>query len=239
MDDQLRMLYRDEYLVAVHKPAGLLVHRTVIDADERRFCVQMLRDQIGQPVYPCHRLDKPTSGVLLFALDKDTLRSVNAAFSEGHVGKVYQAVVRGWINQPGKLDYPLRPLEEEARYGDPDAARSAVTSYAPLKWYSVPETVGRYSSARYSLVKLSPETGRPHQLRRHLAHLRHPIVGDTRHGDGSQNRFFREYFDCHRLLLTALSLSLDHPATGERLLIESAPDNCFDAVLRKLETFRK
>lgn len=236
--DRLNLLFEDKHLVAVYKPAGLLVHRTSIDAGETRFCVQVLRDQIGREVFPCHRLDKPTSGVLLFALDKDVLRTVNTAFAEGRVEKTYHAVVRGWVDQPGLLDYPLVPMKEEPDEGEAPAAQPAVTAYAPLERYEIPEPVGRYESARFSLVELSPRTGRTHQLRRHMAHLRHPVIGDTAHGDGARNRFFREYFGCHRLMLSAVSLCLEHPVTGDLLRIESAPDKSFLGVVRELETFR-
>lgn len=235
--EPLTILFRDEHLVAVYKPPGLLVHRTQIDARERRFCIQILRDQIGQEVYPCHRLDKPTSGVLLFALTKEVLRTVNLAFSEGRVEKAYHAVARGWIDQPGKVDYPLVPLERKEDAADPVAAQTAITIYTPLERYELNEPVGRYASARYSLIELLPHTGRTHQLRRHMAHLRHPIIGDTRHGDGVQNRFFRQQLGCHRLMLSSISLCLDHPVTGDLIRFESAPDSSFLDIIRKLETF--
>jgi tRNA pseudouridine65 synthase len=236
--EPLTILFQDDSLVAIAKPAGLLVHRTAIDAGETRFCVQLLRDQIGREVFPCHRLDKPTSGVLLFALNKDVLRSVNTAFAEGRVEKVYHAVVRGWIDRAGLLDYSLSPMNAEGKTEASTSAHPAITAYAPLERYELPEPVGRYASARFSLVELMPKTGRTHQLRRHMAHMRHPIIGDTCHGDGVQNRFFRQHLHCHRLMLSAISLCLDHPVSGDLLRIESAPEKSFLRVVQELETFR-
>jgi tRNA pseudouridine65 synthase len=216
----MEILYQDEHYIAVHKPAGLLVHRTQIDQSEIQACVQLLRDQIGRKVYPCHRLDKATSGVLLFALNKDALKAANEVFASGKVEKVYLAVVRGWMTEAGHLDYPL-VLEEEGR-GEAKVPKvqSAVTTYRPIETFEINAPLGRYETARFSLVELRPETGRRHQLRRHMAHLRHPIIGDTCHGDGLQNRFFREHFNCHRMLLSAIRLQLQHPLTEAHLSIE-------------------
>lgn len=232
--EHLDILYRDSYLVAVYKPAGLLVHRTSLDSREVRFAVQLLRDQLGAEVFPCHRLDKPTSGILLFALKKEILKAVNAAFAEGRVEKRYRALVRGWIREAGKLDYPLRPLKEEGSRAATAGPRAAVTDYAPLEHYEVPEPLGRYATARFSLVELAPHTGRTHQLRRHLAHLRHPVIGDTRHGDGVQNRYFRDRFQSRRLLLAAVSLALTHPVSGRELRVEAEPDPAFQSVVKML-----
>lgn len=229
----MKILYQDAHYIGIYKPAGLLVHRTQLDASETVACVQLLREQIGRKVSPYHRLDKATSGVLLFALDPDSLKAANDSFACGKVEKAYHAVVRGWIKEEGRLDYPLE-LEQEGRGVEAaPLVQSAVTVYRPLERFEIKVPLGRYQSARYSLVELRPETGRRHQLRRHMAHLRHPIIGDTCHGDGLQNRFFREHFDCHRLLLTALSLTLEHPITGELLRIESAPDTGFLDVIRQ------
>ncbi|MEZ5534919.1 MAG: tRNA pseudouridine(65) synthase TruC [Thiolinea sp.] len=218
----LDILYRDQHLVAISKPSGLLVHRSLIDARETRFAIQLTRDQIGQRVYPVHRLDKPTSGVLLFALDSDTARLLTEQFTAGLVQKTYLAVVRGYTDQQGCIDYPLREQLDKIADADADqdkAAQAAVTHYQCLLQTELPYPVGRYPTTRYSLLELKPETGRKHQLRRHMKHIFHPIVGDTTHGDGRHNQFFREHFDCHRLLLHARSLRLEHPYTGGELTI--------------------
>jgi tRNA pseudouridine65 synthase len=216
----LDILYRDDYVVAINKPSGLLVHRSLIDRHETRFAIQLTRDQIGQKVYPVHRLDKPTSGVLLFALDSDTARLLNAQFTAGLVHKTYLAVVRGHTAESGVIDYPLR--EELDKIADANAdqdkpAQAALTHYQRLATTELPFPVGRYASARYSLLELTPKTGRKHQLRRHLKHIFHPIVGDTTHGDGKHNALFREQFDCQRLLLHANTLQVTHPHHAEVL----------------------
>lgn len=210
----LEILYRDAHLVAINKPSGLLVHRSLIDRHETRFAIQLTRDQIGQKVYPAHRLDKPTSGVLLFALDSDTARLLNTQFTSEQVQKTYLAVVRGHTADHGIIDYPLK--EELDKIADANAdqdkpAQDAITHFQRLATTELPYPVGRYPSARYSLLALHPKTGRKHQLRRHLKHIFHPIVGDTTHGDGKHNTLFREQFNCQRLLLHANSLQLIHP----------------------------
>lgn len=221
--------------MAVNKPAGLLVHRSMIDRHETQFALQLVRDQIGQRVYPVHRLDKPTSGVLLFALDVDTARQVGEAFTQRETEKQYLAVVRGYSNEQGLIDYPLK--EQLDRIADAKAdqdkpAQEAQTAYRRLNTVELPYAVGRYASARYSLVQLMPHTGRKHQLRRHMKHLFHPIVGDTTHGDGKHNRLFREQFDCHRLLLHAERLAVVHPHTQQRLVLKAGLDEVFARLLQ-------
>ena len=223
--NDLEILYHDAHLVAINKPSGLLVHRSLIDRYETRFAIQLTRDQIGQKVYPVHRLDKPTSGVLLFALDSDTARLLMEQFTAGLVQKTYLAVVRGHTAESGIIDYPLK--EELDKIADADAdqdkpAQEAVTHYRRLAMTELPYPVGRYATARYSLLELQPKTGRKHQLRRHLKHIFHPIVGDTSHGDGKHNALFREQFACHRLLLHAASLHLQHPHKLSDLRIDAA-----------------
>lgn len=231
------ILFQDDWLVAVHKPAGLLVHRSLIDRRETRFALQLVRDRIGRRVYPVHRLDKPTSGALLFALDPQTARRLTARFTQGAVQKTYLAVVRGHTAEAGVVDYALR--EELDRMtdalADPDkAAQPAVTAWQRLATVELPHAVGRYPTARYSLLRLEPATGRKHQIRRHMKHIFHPVVGDTTHGDGRHNRFFREQFDAHRLLLAATGLTLAHPHTGAPLAIEAPLEADFRQVLDRL-----
>lgn len=232
--DALPILYRDEHLVAVHKPAGLLVHRSWIDRHEARFALQLVRDQIGQLVYPVHRLDKPTSGVLLFALDPESARSLGAAFAAGAVEKTYLAVVRGVPPEEGVIDHPLR--EEYDRHDDPRARagkdpQPARTSYRRLATVELPFPVGRYPTSRYALVQAHPHTGRKHQLRRHFKHIFHPLIGDTKHGEGRHNQFFREQYDCQRLLLAAVEMSLPHPLHGRTLTLTAPLDSSFTCLL--------
>lgn len=228
--DSLELLYQDNDFVAVYKPAGLLVHRTWLDAGETRFCVQMLRDQIGKPVFPCHRLDKPTAGILLFALHKPALRQAQEAFAAQQVEREYVAIVRGWIPEAGRIDYPLRYEPDAFDERRPAAIQEAVTDYERLALAEINKPVSRYATARFALVRIRPQSGRKHQIRRHLAHLRHPIVGDTRHGDGAQNRFFREQLQSHRLLLVATGFGFTKKSTLGHIRIVTNPDADFRRV---------
>ena len=233
----LDILYQDPFLVAVHKPSGLLVHRSLIDKRETRFALQEVRDQIGRRVYPVHRLDKPTSGVLLFALDSETARLITAQFTAGQVRKTYCAIVRGHTETVGVIDYALLEKSDpmtDARADSDKAPQHAVTHYRRLATTELPHPIGRYASARYSLVELHPKTGRKHQLRRHLKHILHPIVGDTTHGDGCHNRFFRRHFDNRRLLLAATALHFTHPRSGQALAITARPAPDFQRILDAL-----
>ena len=229
----LPIIYQDEYLVAVDKPSGLLVHRSLIDKHETEFAMQMVRDQIGQHVFTVHRLDRPTSGVLIFALSSDVARAMTTQFTEQKIGKTYYAIVRGHTPDEGEIDYPLKEkLDKIAdKMADQDKpAQPAVTDYQTVQQFELPFAVGRYPSARYSLVKLSPRTGRKHQLRRHMAHISHPIVGDTTHGDGKHNKFIREQYGIHGLALTCYQMQLAHPVTGEALTLATE----FDGRMAKL-----
>jgi len=236
VEASLSMVFQDDYLVAINKPSGLLVHRSPIDRHETRFAVQLLRDQLGgQWVYPVHRLDKPTSGLLLFALSPEIARQVSEAFTLGEVSKTYLAVVRGHAPLERFIDHPLEDEVDHAgrRIAD-GAAREAITSLSCLQHWTVPMPVDRYPEGRYSLVELRPQTGRHRQLRRHMKHISHPIIGDTRYGKGSHNRFFREHFNSHRLLLHAQGLELQHPVTAEPLLLEAKLDQDFAGVVNGL-----
>jgi tRNA pseudouridine65 synthase len=225
------VIFRDESLVAINKPSGLLVHRSPIDRHETRFALQLVRDQVGRHVYPVHRLDKPTSGVLLFGLSSDIAREVSAQFEAGTVRKKYLAVVRGHCPLAGRIDHALK--EEWDRIADRDRrsdrpAQTALTHFRRLATVEIPFPVDRYPQSRYSLVALQPETGRRHQLRRHMKHLGHPIIGDAKHGKGVHNRFFKLRFGCARLLLACTALDFDHPATGERIALKATPGDEFD-----------
>ncbi|MGE5453286.1 MAG: pseudouridine synthase [Acidobacteriota bacterium] len=215
--DPLPILYQDEHLVAIHKPAGWLVHRTGLDADETRFVVQTLRDQLGQRVYPVHRLDKGTSGVLLMALSSDVARSLVQAFEGRRVYKSYLAMVRGWPEDRFVVDHALRPDDAPA-----DApAQSAQTRFECVARLSLPVPVDRYPSTRVALVRAEPLTGRRHQIRRHLKHVSHPIIGDATHGKGAHNRWWAHHLGRQRLWLHAQTLALTHPVTGAALQIHS------------------
>jgi tRNA pseudouridine65 synthase len=230
----LTILFRDDWLVVVDKPTGLLVHRSPVDARETRFAVQILRDQLGRHVYPVHRLDKGTSGALVFALDPATARAMSEAFAGATVEKSYLALVRGWPDGQGEIDRALRPVEDEALPTRPSEARLARTSYERLATFEIPHRVDRYPTSRYALLRLTPHTGRRHQLRRHLAHLSHPIVGDSTYGKGAHNRLFVRLYGVRRLMLACVQLEFPHPVTRQPLRVVAPPARDFADVLRAL-----
>jgi tRNA pseudouridine65 synthase len=225
----MEIIYRDAHYVVIDKPSGLLVHRSALSPKETVFALQLLRDQIGQQVYPCHRLDRPTSGLLLFALDREALRFTQEELANRGCEKIYRAIVRGWTEATGEIDYALK--SEEA----PHKSQSSRTSYRTLAQSELAKPVGPYPTARFSLLELSPETGRKHQLRRHMAHIRHPILGDTRHGDGTQNRFLGEHCGVRRLMLRAVGLHFTHSVTGERIRLRADPEDAFDRIAKQLD----
>lgn len=229
----LDILYHDEQLIAINKPAGMLVHRSWLDKHETVFAMQQLRDQIGQLVFPIHRLDRPTSGVLLFALNPHTARQLSEQFEQHTVRKCYLAVVRGYLLGEGRIDYPLKvQLDKIAdKFSQEKAPQPAITDYRSLATVEMPYPAGKFSTARYSLVQLQPLTGRKHQLRRHLKHLFHPIIGDTNYGDLHQNRAFSQHTGCDRLFLHASSLQFTHPNQLQKITINAPLDDQWQRLL--------
>ncbi len=221
-DDALPVLFRDRWLCAIDKPCGLVVHKTP-RSDDAVFALQRLRDQLGHRVWPLHRLDRATSGVLLFALDAQTAAAVGRQIMARRFDKRYLAVVRGYTDPAGRIDHPLATADRRTE-------QPALTCYRRLATMQLPVPLGRYPSARYSLVEVRPETGRTHQIRRHFKHLFHPLIGDTTYGEGRHNRLFRELFDCHRLLLHAVELRLAHPWTRRGLEIRAGTAGSFRRV---------
>jgi len=229
----LELLYKDEYLVVINKPSGLLVHKSPIDKHETKFALQMVRDQIGQYVYPVHRLDKPTSGVLVFALSSEVASLFSEQFKSQSIEKEYIAVVRGYTKEKELIDYDLKVILDKKADKDRNKNKEpqeAQTYYECLKTVELPYAVSRYPVARYSLVRLLPKTGRKHQLRRHMKHILHPIVGDTKYGRNEHNRIFREKFESHRLLLHASKISFVHPIDGIKVIVEAGLDSVFEEV---------
>ncbi len=230
----LDILYRDDHLIAIDKPPGLLVHRSDIDRHETRFAVQLLRDQIGRRVQPVHRLDKGTSGVLLFAFATDITRELSRQFENNEVEKTYLAVVRGWPPESGLIDHALsRQYDDYGRTLPAAEAQPAMTRYRRLATIELPIAVDRYPTARYALVELTPLSGRHHQLRRHMKHISHPIIGDATHGKGRHNRFFQNEFGCGRLLLACVGIAFRHPDTGEKVGVGATPKDQFAALLER------
>jgi len=217
----LPILYRDAHLIAVNKPAGLLVHRSPLERYADETVLQILQEQTGLKGYPAHRLDRPTSGVLLLALDPTTARLLGELIAQQRLEKTYHAIVRGWLPDAGAIDYPLTYLPD--KMADRNRQREkppqeALTRYRCLARSELPfASDGKHPTSRYSLAELRPLQGRKHQLRRHLKHIFHPIIGDTTHGDNRQNRVLGERYGALRLMLHASRLQLPHPHTGAPL----------------------
>jgi len=226
-DAPLELIHRDDLLAVVNKPAGLLAHRSQIAAHEDRFLLDQLREQLGQRCFLAHRLDRATSGALLLAFDRDTAKALGEQFMGRSVRKMYLAVARGWTEEHGTIDHALDAP------GKPEP-KPAISHYTRLATIELPYPMSGFETARYSLLAMQPETGRYRQLRRHLKHIHHHLIGDTSHGDGRHNRLFRAELRCHRMLLHAWRLAFDHPADGRRVEIEVPPDGEFAALMDRL-----
>ena len=236
--EKLTIIYQSEELVAINKPSGLLVHRSPIDKRETRFAVQELRNQLGgQHVYPLHRLDKPTSGVLVFALSSEAASFYGKQWQENTVSKRYLALTRGFAPASLHIDYGLR-LEEDKAAGivAGEEPQEAVTDISSLAYYSVLEALDRYPQTRFSLVECLPLTGRKHQIRRHLKHVAHPIIGDSRHGKGPLNRACAQYFGTGRLWLHCQRMELLDRG-GAKLVLEADLPEDFAGILVRLAGF--
>ncbi|HZY36908.1 MAG TPA: pseudouridine synthase [Mucilaginibacter sp.] len=207
------ILHQDDHLVAINKPHGLLVHRSPIASDASEFALQLLRDQLNRRVFPAHRLDRKTGGVLLFALSKDVEKLMQRQFSDNLVAKKYLAIVRGYVEDAGEIDYPLRK--------ENGALQDAFTRYKTLGRAELNIPLGAHPTSRYSLVEANPATGRMHQLRKHFSHIFHPIIGDRTHGCNKQNKLFKERWQLDTMLLHASQLSFQHPVTKAQIQIEA------------------
>lgn len=222
------IIYEDESLVAMNKPCHILVHPTKISEDTVSV-LPLLEQQLDMRLFPIHRLDRPTSGVLLFAKSSAAAAHLSEQFRKQDVEKVYLAIVRGYVEEQAVVDYAI---------GDPDdkskPKRDAVTHYSRLAQSEVPYAINKYPQSRFSFVKAMPKTGRRHQIRRHFAHLRHPIMGDKRHGDIKYNKFFLKKWGWNRLFLHAYSLSFLHPNNHQLIHLEASLNQDFVAALERL-----
>lgn len=218
----LEIIYEDAYYVAINKPNGLLVHRTRIAEEKKEFALQLLRDQLGYHLFTIHRLDRGTSGVLLFAKTSEAAAPIVKQFEAREPDKTYFAIARGYTPESELIDNPVRP-DKDHKHREPQDAR---TYYERLATVELPIPVGPYQTARYSLVRVKPETGRMHQIRKHFAHIRHYIIGDKRHGDWRHNKMFLEELNSQSLLLHAAELCFEHPFTGGAVSIKAqVPEN--------------
>jgi len=223
----IEIVHEDGELLAVNKPAGLLVHRSAIAADETDFLIERVQKHLGTSAFLIHRLDRATSGVTLLAKSREIAAELGRQFMARGVIKRYLAVVRGWPAADGVIDYPLPDVRERS------PRKAAVTRWRTLATTTVPIALGKYPEQRYALVEALPETGRYRQIRKHLHHVSHHIVGDTSHGRGDHNRLWRMHFGVHRLLLHAWRLQLTHPVSGAQLQLEAPPDAVWVGVLER------
>ncbi|HSF52911.1 MAG TPA: pseudouridine synthase [Algoriphagus sp.] len=225
----LDILFEDEHLVIIDKPAGLLVHRTRQAFGEEENALIQLRDQIGSWVSPVHRLDRATSGVLLFAKNEEILPLLKAQFMDRRVEKSYLTIVRGIpAEKESLIDHPLTSERS-------NKLQEAQTRYKVIAESEIPfNSTGRYPTSRYSLLEVDLMTGRTHQIRRHLAHIRHYIIGDKKHGDNKQNIFFEKQFNLKNLLLHAWKLTIKHPLTGEKIAVACPIPVHFQTIMQEL-----
>lgn len=218
----LEILYRDEHLIAINKPSGLLVHKSFYSGEADTYAIQELKKQIGQKVYPVHRLDRKTSGVLLFTLDKEMLKTMSDVFAAREVEKKYIAILRGWAKEEETIDYDL--------VNENEVTQNAVTYYRRLQTSEIDLPFLKHQTSRYCLVEATPETGRFHQLRKHFKHILHPILGCRKHGCNKQNKLWLQTFGISKMTLHAHQLAFNHPISGEKIKINATIDNEFKRV---------
>jgi len=223
----LEIIYQDEYLIAINKPHGLLVHQSSIARDATEFALQMLRDQVGKHVSPVHRLDRKTSGVLLFAFDKVSEIAMHQQFMEGATDKKYLAILRGFTPDAMNIDYPLAK--------ENGTIQEAFTSFKTLQKAEINVPLGKFSTSRYSLVEATPKTGRMHQLRKHFSHILHPIIGDRTHGCNKQNKLFTEQWQMNTMLLHASKLTFIHPVTQKEIKLQANLHDEFKRTMKMME----
>jgi len=221
------ILYKDENLVVINKPHGIVVHRSFYVGEADIYAVQELKKQLGQFVYPCHRIDRKTSGILIFALSSDSARKIQDQFADNLIKKDYLAIVRGYTEDVGSIDYAL--INEKGK------VQEALTNYKTLERVEVDIPFGKFKTSRYSLVGVEPQTGRMHQIRKHFAHINHPIIGDRPHGCNKQNRLFKETFQMNTMLLHAHQISFAHPVSEKKIEITASLHSEYKRMLNTLQ----
>lgn len=226
-NDHFSVLYQDEFYVAINKPPGYIVHRSPMTRNAPLVVLQLLRDQLKQKVYPVHRLDRKTSGILIFALSSEANRELGLQFTDRKIEKEYEAIVRGWTPLKDTIDYAL--------VNDNGVTQDAITSYVTLEQFEIDLPMGKFQTSRYSKIKLSPKTGRMHQLRKHMSHIFHPIIGDRPHGCNKQNRMWKKKFGMDTMMLHAKGLAFTHPYTQREIQIH-AP--YFDEFIRVMDILK-
>lgn len=222
----LKIIYQDEYMVVVSKPSGLIVHRTR-ESQDRVFLLQELAYQVDRYLYPVHRLDRSSSGIVAFALTKEAARNLQKNLQSSETIKQYITLVRGSTPDRWEVEHPL--------FNEIKVKQEAKTHFEKISEFSLSDTIKAYSS----LVKARIFTGRRHQIRRHLSHCAHQIIGDTTYGKGRINLYWRETYQLKRLFLHATSLKIDHPISGERLEFSDPLPDDLRNVLQQVPTMDK
>lgn len=216
-------------MIAINKPHGLLVHRSRIASDATEFALQLVRDHLDHWVYPIHRLDRKTSGVLLFAKSEKVNSDIQKQFREHKVTKKYEAIVRGYTANHQTIAYPLT-VDGKTQH--------AKTEFQLIKHFETNMPLGKFKTSRYSHILLSPTTGRFHQIRKHMKHIFHPILGDRPHGCNKQNKLWLEKFGLTKMMLHAKELEFEFPE-GESVKIEAGRSDEFERVLSVLSRIER
>lgn len=223
----LQIIYQDKYFVAINKPHGLLVHKSPIATDVQEFAVQLLQEQLERKVFPIHRLDRKTSGILIFALSSEYAREMSNIFVNDNTQKIYWAIVRGYFPDEIEVDYALT--------NDKGKLQEAVTSFKTFTRSELNIPLGKFETSRYSFIEARPKTGRMHQIRKHLSHLHHPIIGDRPHGCNKQNRMFKEKWNMMTMLLHAKEMHFTHPITEEPIILKAPLFSTFENMIKELK----
>lgn len=221
----MHIVYQDDAITAIYKPAGLLVHRTPLDKWEKDSVLDRLEKQFNKKFYSVHRLDRPTSGLLLLANNATVASNLSRQFREGFISKKYIAVVRGYLENSGIIDYALTDIKNKdtkLETKNIKTKKEAITNYKNLANIELPFKIDKFPTSRYSIIELEPKTGRMHQLRRHLKHISHPIIGDTCYGKSIHNSFFKDQFSLNELLLCSVGIYFCHPQTGKEINLETS-----------------
>ncbi|MBL4669076.1 MAG: pseudouridine synthase [Flavobacteriales bacterium] len=211
----IEIIFEDEYLIVVNKPNNVIIHESHYARNiKETTLLKFLEQQLGYPVYPVHRLDRKTSGIILLLKEKENVNQFQTLFTSNKIQKTYYAIVRGFSKEKGIIDSPVKN-------DDTGIYKEALTNYTSVNNIEIDIPVHPYTKSRYSLIKLMPETGRMHQLRKHLNKINHPIVGDYKYGDRFHNRMFETEFNCIYMFLHAFQLDFTHPITTENLILKA------------------
>ncbi len=220
---KIRIVYRSKDFVVVHKPAGAVVYADRPE-DQGKSVADHLAKQSGKKVFPVHRLDKPTCGLLAVALSPQAAHRWTEIFRGRAVRKMYLAVVHGVPPVDGVVDVPLPRNKDKVM-------EAAKTHFKRLATCEI-EVAGERRS--YSLVRCEPRTGRYHQIRRHLKAWGHPILGDEDYGNSWDNREMGKAFGVKRCLLSATNLWFRDPFSGEAVALKDDPDRDFQSLANAL-----